>query len=102
MTDGWPGAAAAGNAGAVAVRRARAAGCLLGGAIPAAPFLALLYDPAAGLGVMALALGAVAAAANAARSDAVDPVQRARLRLAAGLNAALAVACVAALLARLR
>jgi hypothetical protein len=83
-------------------RRARLAGCLLGGAILAAPFLALLYDPTAGLAVMAVALGATALlAAGAARRPEVDRERRRRLRLAVGVNAILAAVCGLALVARL-
>jgi hypothetical protein len=89
------------TAEALVANRARLAGCLLAGAILAAPFLALLYDPTAGLAVMALALGATALLAfDAGRRSAGDGARR-RLRVAAGVNAALAAACVAAAVARL-
>ena len=79
--------------------RTRVVGCLLGGAIVVAPFLALLFDPGAGLAIMALALGATAFfAGEAARSAA--PLRR-RLVVAAVVNGALALACAAALVARL-
>ncbi len=75
--------------------RARLAGCFLSAAMLAAPFLALLYDPAAGLAVMAIALGMLAFLATDATGRA-DPAFRGRLRLAARLNLLLATACLIA------
>lgn len=77
----------------------RAVGCLLGLAILAAPFLAVLYDLDAGLAVMAVALGAAASLALQAL-PATDPTLARRLRLAAAVNATLAVACLAVLALR--
>jgi len=79
------------------VDRTRLAGCLFGGAMAAAPFLALLYGPTAGLAVATAALAATAAlSADAAR--AAPPAAGRRLRVAAAVNGALAMACLAALL----
>jgi hypothetical protein len=62
----------------------------------AAPFLALLFDLAAGLAVMAIALGATAwLALDAART--AEPTTSRRLRILAGVNGALVVMCLAAL-----
>ncbi len=80
--------------------RARLAGCLLAGAILVAPFLALLYDLAVGLAVMALALGATAAVAVQAGRMAEPPLRR-RLLAAATINGALALLVVVVLVARL-
>ncbi len=80
---------------ALTAYRARFAGCILSAAILAAPFLALLYAPAAGLAVMALALGLLAFLATDAAGRA-DPAFRGRLRLAARLNLLLATACLLA------
>lgn len=79
---------------------ARGLGCLLGLAILAAPFLAVLYDVDAGLAVMAIALGAGAYLARLAM-PAVEPGLRRQLGVAAVVNLALAVACAAALVLRL-
>ena len=89
-----------GRRGSGEVERARLVGCLLGGAILVAPFLALLYDAAAGLAVMALGLGVVAAFAGGAARGAPAPVRR-RLVAVAAVNGALAVACAVALAAGL-
>ena len=78
------------------MERARLAGCLLGGAILIAPFLALLYDPAAGLAVMTLALGATAFGAAQTARTSHEEVRR-RLLIAAALNGVLALGCAAAL-----
>ena len=78
------------------IERARLAGCLLGGAILAAPFLALLYDATAGIVVMTLALGATAFGAAQTARTAGEPGRR-RLRAAAVVNALLALGCAAAL-----
>ena len=80
--------------------RARWTGCLLSGAIVAAPFLALLYDVAAGLAVMTGALGTTAYLAGDAARGTAEPARR-RLLTAAAVNALLAAACVVALIARL-
>ena len=79
---------------------ARSSGCLLSGAIVAAPFLALLYDVAAGLAAMTIALGATAYLARDAARGTTAPARR-RLLTAAAVNALLAAACVVALIARL-
>ncbi len=83
---------------AVMPDRARLVGCLFGGAILAAPFLALLYDFAAGLGVSALALAATAFLAAEAARRAEEPLRQ-RLRLAVALNLLLAALCAAAVVA---
>jgi hypothetical protein len=62
-------------------------------AIVAAPFLALLYCPEAGLIVMALALAAATLLLCDALPAAV-PGARRWLRLAIGVNLALAAACL--------
>lgn len=80
--------------------RTRRIGCLLTGAIVVAPFLALLYDLAAGLAVMTVALAATCILTGEAARMAVGAGQR-RLIIAAVVNGALALGCVAALLARL-
>jgi len=82
------------------LERARVAGCLLGGAIVVAPFLALLYDVGAGLAVMAVALGATAWGAVQGARLAARPLRR-RLFAAAAVNGVLAVGCVVALVVRL-
>jgi hypothetical protein len=64
-------------------------------AIVAAPFIALLYDAAAGLGVMAAALAATTFLLAEAVSAAPVHARR-RVRLVVALNLALAAACVAA------
>ena len=88
------------GSGWAASNRALPTGCLLGGAILVAPFLALLYDPAAGLAVTALALTATSfLTADSARSAPV-PTRR-RLILATALNGALALVCLVALIVRL-
>lgn len=66
----------------------------------AAPFLALLYGPTAGLTVATAALAAtIALTLDAART--VPRPSRRRLLVAAAVNAALALACLVVLLARL-
>jgi hypothetical protein len=85
--------------GGPAVDPDRAVGCLLGLAILAAPFLAVLYDLDAGLAVMAVALGAAAYLALQAL-PAADATLARRLRLVAGVNAVLAAACLAMLALR--
>jgi hypothetical protein len=71
----------------------------LGLAILLAPFLALLYGIEAGLTVMAAALAAVGTlAVFTARS--ADADLRQRLLLVGAVNALLALACLALLLAR--
>jgi hypothetical protein len=64
-----------------------------------APFLALLFDVAAGLAVMAIGLGATAYLAAEAAGRA-EPETRRRLRGFAVVNGVLAVACVVVLVAR--
>ena len=86
-----------GGAVAFAARRARQVGCVLSGAMVAAPFLALLYHPAAGLTVMALALGTLTGLAMDAARHA-EPAARRRLRLVAAINALLGLACALATL----
>jgi hypothetical protein len=66
---------------------------LLALAIFAAPFLALLYRPEAGLIVMALALSAATLLLRDALPAAVPGVRR-WMRLAIGVNLVLAVACL--------
>jgi hypothetical protein len=66
----------------------------------AAPFLALLFDVAAGLAVMAVGLGATAyLAAEAARR--AEPAVRRRLRAFAVVNGVLTVVCLVVLAAHL-
>lgn len=81
-------------------RRAQIAGCLFGGAVFLAPFLALLYDLTAGLAVMALALGALTVAAYDAAAQA-DPPKRRQLLTAAALNGMLALLCLLVTVIRL-
>jgi len=65
-----------------------------------APFLALLFDVAAGLAVMAAGLGATAyLAGDAART--AEEVQRRRLRWLAVVNGVLAMGCLVVLVIRL-
>ena len=89
-----------GRRGLGEVERARLVGCVLGGAILVAPFLALLYGAAAGLAATALALGVIAAFAGGVARGAPAPVRR-RLVAVAAVNGALAVACAVALAAGL-
>lgn len=79
--------------------RARVVGCAFTAAMVAAPFLALLYGPTAGLAIAAVALSATAfLAADATR---VAPAEaRRRLIVAAVLNGGLALACLAVLTIR--
>jgi multisubunit Na+/H+ antiporter MnhB subunit len=78
-------------------RMRRLIGCGFGGAMVAAPFVALLFDLAAGLAVMAIALGATAwLALDAAR--AAEPGVRRRLRMFAGVNGVVAVVCLVVLI----
>jgi hypothetical protein len=64
-------------------------------AMLAAPFLAFLYHPAAGLVVMAVALATAAFLAHGALAFAPPPARR-WLRVAIVVNAVLAVVCVIA------
>jgi hypothetical protein len=68
---------------------------ILGVALMAAPFLALLYSPAAGLGMMAIALGASVSLLLEVRDAAPARVRR-RLGFVVGLDVVLALACAAA------
>lgn len=77
----------------------RGAGCLFAGAIVAAPFLALLYGLTAGLVVMICALAATAYLAYDATRTAPRTLHR-RLVIVAAINAILALAGVAVLVAR--
>ena len=86
------------TASATTERRTRLIGCALSAAIVAAPFLALLVDPAAALAVMALALGATSYLAREAGRT--HPESRG-LAILSAVNAALAVGCVVGLLLRL-
>ena len=88
------------DAAPVARGPARLAGCVFVGAILAAPFLALLFDPTAGLLVMTLALAATAFLAGDAARAATAPTRR-RLSVLVVVNGALALGCVAVLLLRL-
>jgi hypothetical protein len=75
-------------------RLRRAIGCGFGGAMVAAPFLALLLDVAAGLAVMAVGLGATAyLVAEAARSAGAE--MRRRLLGFAVVNGVLSIVSVA-------
>ncbi|MGI8644475.1 MAG: hypothetical protein ACR2LS_10215 [Thermomicrobiales bacterium] len=82
------------------VARQPAMTCLLSGAILIAPFLALLYDLDAGLGVMALTLAASVELARQAQARAV-PEMRQRLRVVMVVNALLALICAVILAVRL-
>ncbi len=99
-TGGGTPPARRGFGGEARLPRGRLPGCFLSGAILAAPFLALLYGPSAGLAAAAVGLAATAVLANDAAPGA-DPTIARRLRLAARFNAALALACLAVLAARL-
>lgn len=79
----------------------RLIGCGLGGAMVVAPFLALLFDVAAGLAVMAAGLGATAYLARDAARTAEEGA-RTRLRWFAVVNGMLAIACVVVLAIRLK
>jgi lysylphosphatidylglycerol synthetase-like protein (DUF2156 family) len=79
--------------------RYQAVTCLLSGAILVAPFLALLYDLDAGLGVMALTLAASVELARQATRRAA-PEMRQRLRIVMLVNAGLAVTCAVILVVR--
>jgi hypothetical protein len=80
-------------------RLRRLIGCGFAGAMIVAPFLALLFDVAAGLAVMAIGLGATAyLAMEAARATA--PKTGRRLRAFAVVNGLLAIVCVIALVVR--
>lgn len=101
MTGRAPKETANGRAGSgrPPVDRARLVGCLFGGAMAAAPLLALLYGPSAGLVVAAVSLAATAGlTADAAK--AVPAATRRRVLVVAAVNAALALACLAVLVAR--
>lgn len=80
--------------------RHQAMTCLLSGAILVAPFLALLYDLDAGLGMMAVTLGASVEIARQARHRAT-PEMRQRLQVVMAVNAGLAIACAVILVVRL-
>ena len=84
------------DAAAVGGATARLTGCVFAGAILVAPFLALLFDPVAGLLVMTLALAATAFLAGDAARAATAPARR-RLLVLAAVNGVLALGCVAAL-----
>lgn len=74
-------------------------GCLFGGAMIAAPFLALTFGLTEGLAVMVVALTATAYLAwDAAR--AADSAARRRLLVVAGVNGMLAVAGVVVVVVR--
>ncbi|MBA2518116.1 MAG: hypothetical protein H0V24_00465 [Chloroflexia bacterium] len=79
--------------------RGRIVPYVFAGAMVVAPFLALLYDVTAGLGVLAGALGLTAYVALDATKAAGPPIRQ-RLLVMAYLNAALAI--VAAILFALR
>lgn len=64
-------------------------------ALMAAPFLALLYSPAAGLTMMAMALGAAVFLLLEVREAAPLRLQR-PLRLVVGIDVALSAACALA------
>jgi hypothetical protein len=77
----------------------RAIGCGFGGAMIVAPFLALLFDLAAALAVMAVGLGATAyLAVEAARTAELET--RRRLRGFAVVNGVLAVVSLVVLVVR--
>lgn len=79
--------------------RHQAMTCLLSGAILVAPFLALLYNLNAGLGMMTLTLAASVELARQARQRAT-PEMRQRLQVVMAVNAGLAIACAVILVAR--
>lgn len=74
-------------------------GCGFGGAMVVAPFLALLFDVAAGLAVMAVGLGATAYLAEDAGRTAEVGVRR-KLRWFAVVNGVLAGVCLVVLVVR--
>lgn len=76
----------------------RGPGCF-GAAILAAPFLAFALHP--NLGLLATALALLALAWLALTVPVPDRAQRRRVRAVAALNAALALACLGLLVARL-
>ena len=78
--------------------RPRFVGCAFGAAILAAPFLALLYGPVAGLTVSTLALAATAYLAFEGARGAEGGARR-RLRAAGAVNVVLAAVCAAVVLA---
>jgi hypothetical protein len=80
-------------------RLRRVIGCGFGGAMVVAPFLALLFDVAAGLAVMAVGLGATAYLAADAGQTAEVGVRK-RLRWFAVVNGVLAGVCLVVLLVR--
>lgn len=81
---------------AILLRKLAAIG--FGAAMVIAPFLALLYNRAAGLAVMAAGLAATAWLLwDGARNNDLDPRRRRLAHLLAGLNALLALACAAAI-----
>jgi hypothetical protein len=71
----------------------RMIGCGFGGAMVVAPFLALLFDVAAALAVMAAGLGATAYLAEDAGQTADEGVRK-RLRWFAVVNGVLAGVCL--------
>lgn len=89
-----------GAGGGPPLERTRVLGLLFAGAMVAAPFLALLYGPTAGLAVATLALAATAALAGDAARGA-GPAARRRLVVAAAVNGGLVVACLVAVVVRL-
>ena len=80
--------------------RARMIGLLLAMAMVAAPVLALLFSPEAALAVGAVGLGATSYLAYEAGGAVAVGHQRA-LRIATGVNALLALLCLAVLIGRL-
>jgi hypothetical protein len=82
---------------AMLLRRAAAIG--FGLAMIAAPFLAVILSWSAGLAVMAIGLGATAwLLYDAGQHAELDPSRRRLTMLIAGVNAALALACVIVLI----
>ncbi len=79
------------------VARRRLMTLLLALAIFAAPFLGLLFDVKAALGLMAAALGTTTLVVREASRSATGIAGR-WLNVLAGVNSALALACVAALI----
>ncbi|MEJ7762376.1 MAG: hypothetical protein WKF80_06245 [Thermomicrobiales bacterium] len=90
----------AGGRGGQAFDRRRGMACLQTLAILFAPFLGLLYGVTAGLAVMAITLGTIAALARQAMPEAPAEI-RPRLRVVVLVNVALAVACALAVAWRL-
>ena len=87
------------NAGGRQIEPRKVAGYAFAAGMVVAPFLAAIYGWNVGLGLMVLALAASTyLAADALRV--AGPEMRQRLKLLAGINAALCLLCLIALLVR--